>query len=138
MWIDADFRTLSDVAKLLYVVLLCDPDRTMVGRLPYAPRRWAAALAKPLIEIETVISELSLRRYVLVDPKTDELLIRTVVKHDPPRGSKLITAMWRAWERIQSEDLRRAVLDEIGAEVWLMDPLSRPAEVDRLLGRAND
>jgi len=138
-YFDADFRQLTPGAQRMYIVLLSDPHRSMIGVLPYRPRAWAATSTfTGLDDVDQAISELSSRRYVIVDMTTDEVLIRTVVKHDPPRGAKLITAMWRAWERVQSELLQRAVLDEISAEVWLMDPMSRPAEVDRLRNTRHD
>ena len=139
MWRDPDFRTLTVGAQRLYIVLLSDPRRSMVGAVPYTPRAWAATCATTTAEdIDGWLDELTDRRYVIVDTRTDELLIRTVVKHDPPAGPKQVVAMWRAWERIESEHLRRAVLAEIGADTWLLDPMSRPAAVDAMRGRGND
>lgn len=132
MWRDPDFRTLSPEAQRLYVVLLSDPQRSMVGVLPYRPRAWAATCdAVTEDAVVCALGELTVRRYVVADERTDEVLIRTMVKHDPPRG-KAVTAMWRAWQRIESVPLRRAVLAEVPPDVWLLDPLARPPEADDL------
>ena len=139
MFIDPDFRTLSKPAQRLYIVLLADPSRSMVGVVPYTPRAWTSTCARGDLEDTLAeLAELIDRRYLIVDSQTDEVLIRTVVKHDPPAGPKSVTAMWRAWERVRSEHLQRAVLAELSAEVWLMDPMSRPAAVDRLRGTRHD
>jgi hypothetical protein len=132
MWHDVDFRTLTPAAQRLYLVLLAEPRRSMVGVMPYTPRAWAACSTHTSVgDVEAALAELCDRRYVLVDSLTDELLVRTVVKHDPPRSMGAAATMWRAWQDVASEHLRAAVLAEVPAEVWLLNPLSIPDAVRR-------
>ena len=53
--------------------------------------------------------ELEVRRYVAVDRDTEELVIRTLMKHDgiPTSNAKLRKGLWAAWSSVASPELRR-------------------------------
>jgi hypothetical protein len=119
IWEDSDFQALSEGAQRLYLLLLSQRRRSMVGVLPYTLRSWARGCTTTDVEhIAGVLAELEAAGFVVVDLDTDELLIRTVIKHDPPRGPKSIVAMWRAIDAIESPRLRDLVLQYVTADAW--------------------
>lgn len=135
IWRDRDFQRLGMAPQWLYMQLLSSPDRNLCGVVPYTPRRWqAGARGVTLADIDKAVGALSETRFVLVDDDTDELLVRTVVKHDPPRNPNVTVGMWRQWERIASERVRAAIVAEMPAEVWLRAPLAVPLEAHILAG----
>jgi hypothetical protein len=135
IWRDDDWRRLDMPAQWLYMALLSSPDRNLCGVVPFTPRRWQAGVEHVHIEqIGKALDLLGERRFVLVDEQTEELLIRTAVRHDPPRNPNVTVGMWRQWERISSPDLRRAVVVELPADVWLRCPLAVPLEAHVLAG----
>lgn len=130
IWDDADFQALSEGAQRCYVMLLSQRKLSMVGVLPYTPRSWSRGCAHTsTARIEEEIDELRLARFVVIDQVTDELLIRTMVKHDSPRGPKSVTAMWRALDAVDSPRLRREVLHHIPQSVWSEPSVAVPAWV---------
>lgn len=135
IWRDDDFRRLDMPAQWLYVVLLSSPDRNLVGIVPFTPRRWQSGVEHVHIdEIGKALDVLTERRFVLHDDTTDELLIRTSVKHDPPRNPNVAVGMWRQWERIASDVLRHAVVEQLPAHVWMLAPLAVPYEAHVMAG----
>ena len=79
--------------------------------------------------METVtkaLIELGAARFVDVDDTTAELLIRTMVKHDPPRNANIAKGMWAQWESVQSDVLKQVIIEHIPAEVWLRNPTAIP------------
>ena len=129
IWRDRDFTTkLTWSGQWLYFVLLSQPSRSLVGVVPFQPRKWARAASDVDIGVvDGALEELERHRFIMVDGDTEEVLIRTYVRHDPTRGSA-ITALWRAWEAVDSEPLRRQIIRELPVDIWSIgqsDPASR-------------
>jgi hypothetical protein len=83
IWTDPDFRALDSRPQRAYLLLVSQPQINNCGVLPYVPKRWAKLAADDTLEtFEDAISELALERFVLVDDETEELLVRTFVRHD--------------------------------------------------------
>lgn len=122
IWSDPDWLALSASAQRAYALLLSQPKLSLVGLLTYTPSRWARLAADTdLDSIEAAIAELEASRFVIVDRHTDELLIRTLVRHDITtvlRNKNLLAGMWRAWEAIESRQLRQIAVEHIPASVW--------------------
>jgi len=126
IWDDPDFQNLSERAQRCYVLLISQRKLTMVGVLPFTPRSWSRGCKDTNTQdILDAIADLTRSRFVIVDDNTEELLVRTMVKHDPPRGPKSITAMWRSLEMVESPALRAAIVREIPPAV-LADERSTP------------
>ena len=89
---------------------------SLVGLLDYLPSRWARLAADTTVDdIELGVSQLetSPSHFVVVDRQTDELLVRTLVKHDVSRtltNRNLLQGLWRAWATISSRQLRLAAV----------------------------
>jgi hypothetical protein len=110
IWTDDDFVALSRRAQCMYVALCSNQKMTMVGVLPFTTRAWSRSCGEMTPEmVREDIEELSDANFVVVDEDTEELLIRTIVKHDPPKGPKSIPAAWRAFKAVESETLRSVI-----------------------------
>jgi hypothetical protein len=122
IWDDQDWLALGGAAQRAYALLLSQPKLTLIGLLDYLPQRWARlAVDTTLDSIEAAIDELEASRFVVVDRHTDELLIRTFVKHDIRtvlKNKNLLAGMWNAWRAIQSRQLRLIAVQHIPASVW--------------------
>lgn len=124
IWDDDDFVALSSGAQRLYMLLLSQKKLTLVGLLTYTPSRWARlAPDTTLASVEGHLDELEASRFVLVDRDTDELLIRTLVKHDKDNtrmlgNVNLLRGLWNAWETIESRQLQHEAVHNIPASVW--------------------
>lgn len=115
IWQDPDFVALSPDAQRTYLLLLSQQKLTFCGTLDYLPQRWARLGRDVTAEdVERSVVELEQQRYVIVDRDTQELLIRSWVRHDGVCDSpNLIKAMWKAWTAVESHDLRRHVMDQL-------------------------
>lgn len=119
IWDDPDFVALPASAQRLYFQLMTQKKLTMVGLIAYTPRNWARGCSELTVNaIESAVTALEAADFVLVDTETEELVIRTSVRHDPPRGFKSIKGMWNAWQMVDSKPLQRAILDVLPAEIW--------------------
>lgn len=115
IWGDPDFRVLTSDQQRLYFLVVSQPGMTNCGVVPYTVRRWAA-LAGDTTErgIRKGIAALQGKRYVLVDEDTEELLIRSFVRHDGILSSPNISvACAKAWETTHSPMLRAAFQFEL-------------------------
>lgn len=119
IWDDPDFQQRTPAAQRLYILLLSQKKMSMVGVVPYSPRNWSRGSTHTTVDdIETALLDLIEHGYVLVDFDTDELLVRTMVKHDPPKGPKSRSAMWRSLAAVDSIELQRAVALLVPPDVW--------------------
>ena len=85
------------------MLLISQPLVTSVGVLELAPRRWAKMAAGVTREdVEAALDALCDAGYLLVDDETEEVLVRSFVKHNEPwkRPNNLVSAraMFRAVE----------------------------------------
>lgn len=111
VWRNPSFTALPLACQGLYWMLLSQPDVSMCGVLPYLPARWAAMCGTE--DVDKALTLLEEAGSVIVDRDTSEVLIRTFVKHDGVlRGPKTRAGMWKAWDSILSDRLRRVVLDQ--------------------------
>jgi hypothetical protein len=116
IWRDADFRALSGEAQRTYLMLVTQPDISAAGTLDLTVRRWAAMASdtKP-DDISRTLVVLADARFVVVDEDTEELLVRSFVRHDNGyRNSKRRPAILEAARDARSPLLRQALADEFG------------------------
>jgi len=111
IWTDHEFCRLSSPAQRIYLLLISAPNLSAVGVLPVTVSRWASlAPDTSLDEIRASLVELEMARYVVIDPATEELLIRSYIVHDEahrsPNGQK---ALRRARDTIMSAMLKDQV-----------------------------
>lgn len=108
IWKNDDFRALSLPEQWLYEALLSQPDLSLAGAIMCRPRRWAALTTGVTVDdVEQWLRSLETKRYLLIDWDTDEVVIRTFIKHDGSGGNKLfILGVRSAIDRIESDRLR--------------------------------
>lgn len=115
MWASAEWRRLSTGAQWLYMYLLTTPTLNYVGVADWRPARIAAKVADATpADIEARADELTRGRFAYVDNETEEVLIRSFLRHD---GLLLNPNLWRsignAFADAASDKLRRIVASEI-------------------------
>lgn len=129
-WADADFRALSGDAQRIYLLALSQPNMTYAGVVPYTSRRWArmASDTKPA-DIDEAVEELILRRFVVLDDETEELFVRSFVKHNGVlQQPQLRKAMVRAFGEILSPSIRAAFRAELPESArTLLAPCPQPS-----------
>lgn len=132
-WNDADFRALPALAKYLYWSLLAQSKLTIAGCLDLKVGRWAdLSPDTPPDLVEHLLDVLEDRRYVAVDRETDELVIRTFVKHDVSGNKNSQRGVWGAWQGIESEYLRRWVVANLPDAMWGNPDVAPPEEAVRM------
>lgn len=117
MWADDEFRDLSALAQWLYIHLLTAPSLTFAGVCDWRPNRIAAhAAALPPNAVEAAADELEAGAFILIDHETEEVLIRSFVKHDGLLRSPNVTkAMVAAHGATASPMLRAVLVDQLKA-----------------------
>jgi hypothetical protein len=112
IWADEDFRLLVRDAQRAYMMLFSQPQINNCGVLPYVPKKWARlAFDETEGELHSSIDVLVDRHFVVLDEETDELLVRTFIKHDGVRNlPQLKDAARREFTEIESVPIRRELV----------------------------
>jgi hypothetical protein len=115
IWLDEEFVSLPVAAQWLYLVILSQPGVTLCGVLQPAYKRWATfAMDAKTDDVEKSALILQERAFVQIDDDTDEMLIRTFVRHGIALDSEnAVVGMSRAFETIHSKHLRKVVIEEL-------------------------
>lgn len=123
IWADPDFTALPADAQRLYLALVSQPDLTLCGTLDWNAKR-IARLAPDTTpaRITKALGQLLDRAYVVVDDDTDELAIRTFLRHDGVTTQpNVLKSAARAWHGIHSTTIKQLVVDQLPpaiAAVW--------------------
>lgn len=115
IWRDRDWRDLTWEAQWVYQALASQEALSYAGVLDYRPGRIAALASNCTTRrVETAVSLLEVERFVVVDRLTEELLIRSYVRHDGVLDrTNMGKAVARAVDKIVSLDIRDAVIAEL-------------------------
>lgn len=94
IWGDSDWRSLSIGAQWLYMHLLSSPDLSYIGITDWRPNRIAVKVAT---EDESTVrgfaSELENGRFAFTDEHTEEVLVRSFLRHD---GLLMNPNLWKS------------------------------------------
>ncbi|WP_225725474.1 MULTISPECIES: hypothetical protein [unclassified Nocardia] len=83
IWADEDWSELSESAQHLYLRLLAHPRLSKCGVTDWHPARLASKTrGSAAMHILTAAAELVEKQFVVVDVDTEEILVRTHIKHD--------------------------------------------------------
>ena len=83
IWSNEDFTDLSAHAQQLYLLLVSHPSRNFAGVLPLTLKRWASLTRDSTVEtVREALLELVARNFIVVDWGTEEVLVRTFIRHD--------------------------------------------------------
>jgi hypothetical protein len=117
---ESQFRTLPSDVQLLYIALLAQPDLNLCGVMPYIPQRWVrfAPDFTDAAKVETLVSALELRGYVVTDQETVELWVRSFMYHDRVFAQPQVAmAAASAFEAVQSPTLRHHITQAVPPEL---------------------
>lgn len=126
IWDQPDWRALDATAQHTYWMLLTQPRLSYCGVLDYFPGR-LATLADGLTQskVKTAVRQLERARFVVVDRETDELLIRTYVRHDGVLDRvNMGKAVGTAIEKVTSQAIRGAICKELARHLSANDALA--------------
>lgn len=115
IWNDADYRNLTVDAQHLYYMLMTHPTLTYVGVADWRPKRLTAYAAGLTVErIEQAAQELASGHYIVIDEDTEEVLVRSFVKHDGLlKQPRLSVSMANAYAQTASNTIRGVVVHEL-------------------------
>lgn len=122
IWDDKDWRKLDQPAQHTYWMLTSNKDISYCGALDFIPGRFidhTAGLTE--VKFKASIRMLERHRYIVVDRKSQELLVRSFIRHDNILARRNIgNACARALGKVHSQSIREVVLHEL-ARLWLDD-----------------
>ncbi|NNC10676.1 hypothetical protein HII28_02085 [Planctomonas sp. JC2975] len=115
MWADEDWRNLSQGAQHLYLLLLTHSTLNYAGVAEWRPRRLAAMTAgKTADDIKHDAAELAAGLFIVVDEETEEVLVRSFVKHDGlMKQPRLVVSMTLAFASVASSRIRQVIAFEV-------------------------
>lgn len=115
IWRDLDFRALSVDAQHLYFLLLTSPTLNLAGVADWRPPRIAAlADTFTVAKVRKAGAELEAARFVVIDEDTEEVLIRSFVRHDGIlKGPKTAVGMAKDYAGVSSVRIMRAIAREV-------------------------
>jgi hypothetical protein len=115
IWSDDDFRELGALAQWLYFHLLTSPSLNYAGVTDWRPARIAALTGDMRSEdVERASLELEVNAYTVVDRDSEEVLIRSFVRHDGLMEQwNMAAAMVKAHSAVASRALRGVIVHEL-------------------------
>lgn len=133
IWRDDDFRELSAGAQRIYLMLVTQSNISAAGTLPLTVVRWAAnARDTTPTSVRNDLAELEKGRFVVVDEVTEELLVRSFVRHDNGyRNPKRRPAILAAAGEVSADALRMAIVAEFQRLGLPVGPTAPRPEPDR-------
>lgn len=114
-WADDEFKALTGLAQRMYFQLISQPDMSMSGVVTLAKKRWSLQVSdQGEKDISRALAELEAGRFIVVDPGTQEVLVRSFIRADggwkSPTTMKSIDSAVRA---TLSTRLKAVLRDEV-------------------------
>lgn len=115
IWTDTHWRQLTRDQQWLYKLILTHPELSYAGVSDWRPGRlmqFSAGTSRQ--EIERIGAELQAERFILIDDDTEEVLIRSFLRHDGLlKNPKITISMVNAYGAIASNNIREAFIFEL-------------------------
>lgn len=125
IWMDEEFIDLSATEKLVYMTIVTQPKLNLCGVISYTPAAWADKLKLTKSAVHKAVLALEATWFVQLDPKTEELWVRTLTKNDGILGKPyMIVAMSKDFSTIHSPLIRDKFLEGLGQR-FILDLLVR-------------
>ena len=147
IWSDRAFRSLSERAQRMYLVLFGQKDVNNAGVLPLLPSRWAKYCGDTSAsDVEAALAELEAAEFVFADTETDELLIRSFIRNDGVlKQPNVFKNALKCAEMVESRRLRSVLAGELrrigrrdstavaerldpNPSEWVSEPFANPSE----------
>lgn len=115
MWLDDEWRRMTRDAQWLYMLVLTHPERSLAGVLDWRPGRIKEFSAECTIrDVMLAASECSDKHFLVFDQDTEEVLVRSFVRHDGLlKQPRMGVAVANAFGSIGSNKLRAALVYEL-------------------------
>lgn len=115
IWSDPDFLALRESEQRLFMMALSQSGLSYSGVVPFTLRRWRGLAADSTIpKLRKAVTALEQARLVVLDPDSEELLIRSFVRHDGILDSpNICRAMVRDADAVCSPLLRAVTVCEV-------------------------
>ena len=115
IWTDTHWRQLTRDQQWLYELLLTHPELSYAGVSDWRPGRlmqFSAGTSRQ--EIERIGAELQAERFIFIDEDTEEVLIRSFLRHDGIlKQPKLTVSMVNAYGAVSSNNIREVIVHEL-------------------------
>lgn len=111
IWEDPAFLSLKVVEQYAYIAIVSHPKLSWCGVVDYIPARFEG-LASDLTEtkFKAAVRGLTAQNFVVIDTKTQELLVRSYVRHDNILDrTNMGKAVGSAFNRVASSQVRAAI-----------------------------
>lgn len=115
IWDDEDFTDLSSSAQWLYFRILSHQTLSYCGVADWRPGRYAASAGDlTASDVEAFAAELERGRFVVIDRETEEVLVRSFVKHDDLMDKwNMAAAVARTWSETSSKPIKGVIVHEL-------------------------
>ena len=115
IWRDKEFRALPRGAQATYAQLISQKELDRAGMQPLQVSKWAKGCDEITTEdIERDLVVLEQRRFVFVDEETDELFVRSYMRHaEVARYPNILKNALRCAGMVASEKIRRELAAEL-------------------------
>lgn len=115
IWTDTHWRSLNRDQQWLYKLILTHPELSYAGVADWRPGRlmqFSAGTSRQ--DIERIGAQLQAERFILIDEDTEEVLIRSLLRHDGIlKQPKLTVAMINAYGAVASNNIREVIIYEL-------------------------
>lgn len=125
IWQDTDFTLLPASAQRLYLLLVSQRTINLCGVIDLTPRRWASCAHDTTPDdVDEDLAALQQARFVVIDPDTDEVWVRSFIKHDVAGSGNVVKGFWSDHEEVVSAHLRDLICVEAAQfdDIWNLRP----------------
>jgi hypothetical protein len=115
IWASQDWRKLGPIEQWLYELLLTHPSLSYAGVTNWIPKRLAfMAAGIDQDAINTAGANLQAARFIFVDPDTDEVVLRSFLRHDGLlKNPKVAVSMANDFAAIASTGIQKVIVHEL-------------------------
>lgn len=115
IWSDDDWLNLTVPAQHLYMTLLGHPTLNYCGVADWRPGKLAQGAAEnPVAATIVAAQELSYAFFIVVDEESEEVLVRSYLRHDPIlKNPRLAVTMAKEYGTVGSRKIRAALVHEL-------------------------
>lgn len=115
IWSSPDWRALGPIEQWLYSLLLTHPGLSYAGVCDWQPKRLAmmSTGVTPNM-VETAGQALQASRFIYVDEQTDEVLVRSFLRHDGLlKNPKVCVSMANDFGAVASQGIQKVLVREL-------------------------
>ena len=115
IWSDADFRACTSDEQRLYMLLMTHPSLSYAGVVDWRPGRLAKMCSDMTADrIGALGASLQDKRFLYVDEETEEVLIRSYIRHDGVlKHPKLAISFANAYTAVASLNIQKIIVHEL-------------------------